>query len=78
LALGSRTFVVLATYFGKPEISAIPTWERTIAHWEWKDGGSSVYPPYWSNCHGDGVGRWSTVLSGGARPVPVLEDLSEG
>jgi hypothetical protein len=50
----------LATYSDKPDTSAIPLWERTIAHWEWRDGKSSVYPPYWNR-----VGRWSTVLSGG-------------
>jgi hypothetical protein len=53
----------LATYSGKPDISVIPLWERTIAHWEWRDSESSVYPPYWNR-----VGRWSTVLSGGANP----------
>jgi hypothetical protein len=55
--------VILATYSGKPDIPAIPLWERTTAHWEWRDSESSVYPPYWN-----GVGRWSTVLSGGANP----------
>ena len=35
----------LATYSGKPDISAIPIRETTTAHWEWRDGESSVYPP---------------------------------
>ena len=51
----------LATYSGKPDISAIPIRETTTAHWEWRDGESSLYPPYWNL-----VGQWSTVLSGGA------------
>ena len=62
----SQDFVVLATYSGKPNTSAIPLWERTTAHWEWRDGESSVYPSYkniW-----DDVRQWSTVFSGGANP----------
>ena len=44
-------------------------------HWEWRDGESSVY----TSCEStrSGIGRWSTMLSGSARPVHVLEDLSE-
>jgi hypothetical protein len=42
-----RDFVVLATYFGKPNIWAIPLWETITAHWEWRDDGSTVYPFLW-------------------------------
>ena len=71
----------LAAYSGKPDLGGMPNRERTIAYWEWRDGGSSVYPPYWENCHvvrTGGVRRWGTVLSGGACLVPVLNDPSEG
>jgi hypothetical protein len=36
----------LATYSGKPDTSSILLWERTTVHWEWRDGESSMYPPY--------------------------------
>jgi hypothetical protein len=42
----------LATYSGKPDTSTIPLWERTTAHWEWRDSESSVYPPYESEMDG--------------------------
>jgi hypothetical protein len=44
--------------------------------WEWRDGESSVYPPY-GNIRDD-IWRWSIVLSGGAGPILILEDLGEG
>jgi hypothetical protein len=46
-----------------PDTSAIPLWKRITLHSEWRDGESSMYPPYWNR-----VGRWSTVLSGGTNP----------
>jgi hypothetical protein len=71
-----RDLAVLATYSGKPNTSAIPLCERPSTHWEWRDGESSVY----TSCEStrSGTRRWSTVLSGSAGPVHVLEDLSEG
>jgi hypothetical protein len=42
----------LAIYSGKPDTSAILLWGRTIAYWEWRDGESSVYPPYGSEMDG--------------------------
>ena len=59
-------FIVLATYSGKPDTSAIPLCERPTMHWEWRDGKSSVYTSYVSAR--SGVGRWSTMLSGSANP----------
>jgi hypothetical protein len=44
---------------GKPE----PDYsirEKTIAHWEWRDGESSMYPP------GKGPPKKGSVLLGGA------------
>ena len=38
-----RDLIVLATYSSKPNTLVIPLWERTTAHWEWRDGKSSVY-----------------------------------
>ena len=38
-----RYFVVLVTYSGKPT-SANSILRRMPTHWEWRDGGSSVYP----------------------------------
>jgi hypothetical protein len=62
----------LATYSGKPKTSVIPSCERLTAHWEWKDGESSVYP------HSQGLDWRCTLLSSGTRPGHVLENLSEG
>ena len=31
-----RDFVVLTTYSGKPDTSAIPLCEKTTVHWEWE------------------------------------------
>jgi hypothetical protein len=56
----------------KPKTSVILSCERPTAHWEWRDGESSVYP------HSQGLDWRCTVLSGGARPGHVLEDPSEG
>jgi hypothetical protein len=55
-----RDLVVLATYSCKPNTSAIPLCGRPTAHWEWRDGKSSVY----TSCESarSGAGRWSTVL----------------
>ena len=36
-------------------------------HLEWRDGDSSVYPPY--DIVWDGVGLWSTVLLGSVNPL---------
>ena len=36
--------LVLTAYSGKPDLGGMPNRERTIAYWEWRDGGSSVYP----------------------------------
>jgi hypothetical protein len=52
--------------------SAILTRERLTAHWEWRDGESSVYP------RSQGLDWRCTVLSGGAGPGYFLEDPSEG
>jgi hypothetical protein len=62
----------LATCFSKPKISVILSCERPITHWEWRDGETSVYP------HGQGLDWRCTILSGGARPGHILEDLGEG
>jgi hypothetical protein len=62
----------LATYSGKPKTSIILSCEQPTMHWEWRDGKSSVYP------RGQGLDWRRTVLSGGAGPGHVLEDLSEG
>jgi hypothetical protein len=62
----------LATCSGKPKTSVILSCERPTAHWEWRDGESSVNP------HGQGLDWRCTVLSGGAGPDHVLEDLGEG
>ena len=71
-----QDIVLLATYSGKTNASAIPMHERPTTHWEWRDGESSVY----TSCESarSGAGRWSTVLLGSAGPVHVLEDPSEG
>jgi hypothetical protein len=55
-----RDLVVLATYSSKSNTSVISLWERTITHWEWRNGESSVY----TSCEStrSGAGRWSTVL----------------
>ena len=71
-----QNFVVLATYSSKPNTSVIPMRERPTVHWEWRDDESSVYTSY-ESARSD-AGRWSTVLSGSAGPVHVLEDPSEG
>ena len=42
-----RHFVVLVTYSGKPT-SANSILRRMPTHWEWRDGGSSVYPHGWN------------------------------
>jgi hypothetical protein len=47
-----RDFAVPTTYFAKLNISAILLWEMTIVHWEWREGESSVYPPYGSEMDG--------------------------
>ena len=72
----SRDLVVLGTYSGKPNTSAIPLCERPTTHWEWRDGESSVY----TSCESarSSAGRWSTMLLGSAGPIHVLEDPSEG
>jgi hypothetical protein len=57
---------------GKPKTSVILSCERSTAYWDWRDSESSVYP------RGQGLDWRCTVLSGGARPGHVLEDLSEG
>jgi hypothetical protein len=44
---------------GKPEPS-YSIHEKTIAHWEWRDGESDTYPP------GKGPPKRGGVLSGGA------------
>jgi hypothetical protein len=62
----------LATCSGKPKTSVIPSCERLTAHWEWRDGESSVYP------RGHGLDWRCTILSGGAGPGHILEDPSEG
>jgi hypothetical protein len=62
----------LATCSGKPKTSVIISCEWPIAHWEWRDGESSVYP------RGQGQEWRCTVLSGGAGPGHVLEDPGEG
>jgi hypothetical protein len=62
----------LATCSGKLKTSVILSCERPTAHWEWRDGKSSVYP------HGQGLDWRRTMLLGGARPDHVLKDLSEG
>ena len=36
--------------------------EWLLTHWEWRDGGNSVYP------RGHGLEWWSIVFSGGADP----------
>ena len=36
--------------------------EWLLTHWEWRDGGNSVYP------RGHGLDWWSTVFSGGVDP----------
>jgi hypothetical protein len=50
----------------------MPSCERLTAHWEWRDGESSVYP------HSQGLDWRCTMLSGGAGPGHVLEDPGEG
>jgi hypothetical protein len=62
----------LITCSGKPKTSVMPTCERPTAHWEWKDGESSVYP------RSQGLDWRCTILSGGAGPGHILEDPSEG
>jgi hypothetical protein len=59
-------------YSCKPKISAILSHEWPTAHWEWRDGESSMYP------RGQGLDWRCTILSGGARPGHVLEDPGEG
>ena len=71
-----ETLLVLATYSGKPNTLAILLCERSTTHWEWRDGESNIYP--FCESTRSGIGRWSTVLSGSAGPVHVLEDPSEG
>jgi hypothetical protein len=44
---------------GKPE-PGYSIHEKTIAHWEWRDGKSGTYPP------GKGLPKRGGVLSGGA------------
>ena len=62
----NQDFVVLATYSGKPNTSAIPLCGRPTMHWEWRDGESSMYTSYKTTR--SGTGGWSTMLSGGANP----------
>ena len=38
------------------------TYPTILAHWEWRDGGNSVYP------RGNGLDWWSTVFLGGVDP----------
>ena len=59
-----RHFVVLVTYSGKPTL-ATPILRRMPTHYEWRDGGSSMYPHGWNvvgfevccalGWHGDGL-----------------------
>ena len=77
LALRSRFLQVLATYSDKPNISAIPLCEKTTAHWAWEMVRVACTHPMNPSQMND-AGRWSTVLSGSAGPVHVLEDPSEG
>jgi hypothetical protein len=62
----------LIVFSGKPKTPTILSRERPTAHWEWRDGESSVYP------RGQVLDWRCTVLSGGAGPGHVLEDPSEG
>jgi len=32
-------------YSGKPDLGGVSNRERVTTHWEWRDGGSTVYPP---------------------------------
>jgi hypothetical protein len=57
---------------GKPKTSVMTSCERPTAHWEWRDGESSVYP------RSQGLDWRCTVLSGGIGPGHVLEDPGEG
>ena len=62
----------LSAYSGKPDLGGVSNRKRTTAHWEWRDGGSSVYPP------GCRPAERSTVLSGGVGRGSVLIGLSKG
>jgi hypothetical protein len=57
---------------GKPKTLVILSYERPIAHWEWRDDKSGVYP------RSQGLDWRCTILSGGARSGHILEDPSEG
>jgi hypothetical protein len=52
--------------------SAILIREWLTAHWEWRDGESSVYP------RSQGLDWRCNVLSDGARPGHILENPSAG
>jgi hypothetical protein len=56
----------------KPKTLVILSCERPTAHWEWRDGESSMYP------HGQGLDWRCTVLLGGIGSSYVLEDPGEG
>jgi hypothetical protein len=59
-------------YFGKPDLGGVSNRERVTTHWEWRDGGSSVYPP------GNVASEAGYCALGWRKPVPVLNELSEG
>ncbi len=35
----------LAAYSGKPDLGGVSNREPVTTHWEWRDGGSIMYPP---------------------------------